>query len=411
MGSVLISEQRNPYFIRVSSQKAPLWKTAKPILSDLDMELTERCNNNCVHCCINLPADDPVAKWRELSTASIKGILNEAASLGCLTVRFTGGEPLLRDDFEDLYLYTRKLGLKVLLFTNATLLTPSLAELLSHIPPLEKIEVTVYGMKKLSYEAVTRSSGSFEAAWRGINLLLDKKIPFAVKSVLLPANRGDIEEFENWASTIAWMDGPPSYSVFFDLHGRRDEKKNAIIRKLRPTPEEGLAFLARRDKPYLREVKQFCSRFIGPPGDALFSCGAGVAGACVDAYGKSQLCMGLRHPDAVYDLKKGSLKEAMTHFIPYVRELKATHPDYLSRCARCFLKGLCEQCPGKSWTEHGTLDTPVEYLCEIAHAQARYLGLLGEYEMGWEVRDWERRIENLSEEEAGEGRERRALCK
>jgi radical SAM protein with 4Fe4S-binding SPASM domain len=406
-----MAEQGNPYIVRLSSERAPFWKTVKPTLSELDIELTERCNNNCLHCCINLPADDTVAKKRELSTSAIKHILREAASLGCFTVRFTGGEPLLRDDFEDLYLYARKSGLKVLLFTNATLMTPTLAELLSRIPPLEKIEVTVYGMKKPSYEAVTRAPGSFEAAWRGINLLLENEIPFVVKSALLPQNSAEVEEFENWASKIPWMDGPPSYSVFFDLHGRRDEEKNAIIRKLRPTPEEGLAFLARRDKQYLKELKQFCSRFIGPPGDALFSCGAGVAGACVDAYGKSQLCMGLRHPDAVYDLKKGSLKEAMTHFIPYVRELKATHPDYLSRCARCFLKGLCEQCPGKSWTEHGTLDTPVEYLCEIAHAQAQYLGLLGEDEMGWEVRDWERRIDNLSEEEAGKGRERRALCK
>jgi len=37
--------------------------------------------------------------------------------------------------------------------------------------------------------------------------------------------------------------------------------------------------------------------------------------------------------------------------------------------------------------EHGTLDTPVEYFCEIAHAQARYLGWLGGSEYGWEVED------------------------
>jgi radical SAM protein with 4Fe4S-binding SPASM domain len=391
-----MSEQRNPYFTRVSSQKTPLWKTAKPILSDLDMELTERCNNNCVHCCINLPADDPIAKNREISTGAAKAILAEAASLGCLTVRFTGGEPLLRDDFEDLYLYARKLGLKVLLFTNATLLTPPLAELFSRIPPLEKIEVTVYGMKKPSYEGVTRAPGSFDAAWRGINLLLGKKIPFVVKGELLPNNGGDIEEFENWAATIPWMDGPPSYSVFFDLHGRRDERKNATIRQLRPTPEEGVVFLARRGKQYLRELKQFCSKFIGPPGDALFSCGAGLGGACVDAYGNLQLCMGLRHPDTVYELKEGSLTEAINHFFPQIRQMKASHPEYLSRCAQCFLKGLCEQCPGKSWTEHGTLDTPVEYLCEIAHAQARYLGLLGKDEMAWEVRDWRQRQRSAS---------------
>ena len=106
-------EQENTYLVRLSSEKASFWKTAKPMLSDLDIELTERCNNNCVHCCINLPAEDAVAKKRELSTAAIKDILKEAASLGCLTARFTGGEPLLRDDFEELYLYARKTGFKV----------------------------------------------------------------------------------------------------------------------------------------------------------------------------------------------------------------------------------------------------------------------------------------------------------
>ena len=395
-------KQGNPYLFRVSSQNPSFWSTVKPLLSHLDMELTERCNNNCLHCCINLPADDPIAKKRELPTEAIKEILKEAASLGCLTVRFTGGEPLLREDFEELYLYARKLGLKVLLFTNATLITPPLAELFSHIPPLVEIEVTIYGMKRSSYEAITRAPGSFEAASGGINLLLEKKIPFVVKSALLPPNREEVEEFETWASTIPWMDEPPSYSVFFDLHCTRNEKKNELIRSLRPTPEQGVAFLARRYKQYIKEMKQFCSGFIGPPGDGLFSCGAGTGGACVDAYGNLQLCMSLRHPKTVYDLHKGSLKEALNRFFPDVRAMKATQPEYLVRCARCFLKGLCEQCPGKSWAEHGTLDTPVEYLCEIAHAQGRYLGLLEEKEMAWEIKDWRQRIKKFSEEKANE---------
>jgi MoaA/NifB/PqqE/SkfB family radical SAM enzyme len=394
----------NPYIVRLSSQESPLWETTRPVLMELDIELTERCNNNCIHCCINLPANDSTAKKRELSTEAIKGTLHEAASLGCLTVRFTGGEPLLREDFEELYLYARKLGLKVLLFTNATLITPSLAELFTRIPLLEKIEVTVYGMKKLSYEAITRTPGSFDTAWRGINLLLGKKIPFVVKGVLLPANRGDIEEFENWASTIPWMDDPPSYSMFFNLRCRSDEKKNAILRSIRLAPQEGLKFLARRKATYLKEMKRFCSRFMGQAGDKLFSCGAGIGGACVDSYGQLQLCMDLRHPDTVYDLKNGSLKQAINDFFPGVREMKATHPDYLLRCARCFLKGLCEQCPGKSWTEHGTLDTPVEYLCEIAHAQARQLRFLEEGEMAWEIEDWRERIRNFSEERENDHR-------
>ena len=81
-------------------------------LGSLDIELTERCNNNCIHCCINLPANDHAAKAREMTTEQIKSILTQAEKLGCLQVRFTGGEPLLRTDFEGLYLFARRLGLK-----------------------------------------------------------------------------------------------------------------------------------------------------------------------------------------------------------------------------------------------------------------------------------------------------------
>ena len=61
-----------------------------------------------------------------------------------------------------------------------------------------------------------------------------------------------------------------------------------------------------------------------------------------------------------------------------------------------FLKGLCEQCPAKSWMEHGTLDTPVEYLCDVAHAQARYLGLIGDSEKAWEVTNGKERVERFA---------------
>lgn len=394
-------EHQNPYVLRVNSERAPFWETVKPVLGHLDMELTERCNNNCIHCCVNLPAQDAGARRRELSTQDIQSILEEAASLGCLTVRFTGGEPLLREDFEELYLDARKRGLKVLLFTNATLLSTHLADLFSLVPPLEPIEISVYGMKKSSCDAITGNAGSFEAARKGIGLLLERKVPFVVKSAWLNPNKEEVEELETWVSTIPWMDGPPSYSVFFDLHCRRDERRNAGIRKIRPDPQEGLAFLAGRKSRYMKELKDFCGRFIRPPGHGLFSCGAGVGGGCVDAYGFFHLCMDLKHPRTAYDLNKGSLNEALTKFFPEVRHLKAENADYLARCARCFLKGLCEQCPAKSWAEHGTMDTPVEYLCEVAHAEARSAGLLGYGEIAWEVVDWEKRVGQLSANQAG----------
>jgi len=380
-----------PYVTKLPINKASLWENKSLVLGRLDMELTERCNNNCIHCCINLPADDLTAKKKELSSQEIKNILKEAVSLGCMTVRFTGGEPLLREDFEELYVFARRLGLKVMLFTNASLITLHLAELFSQIPPLEKIEVSVYGMKKSSYEAVTRISGSFESSRRGINLLLEHKVPFVVKGAILPGNKEETDEFEKWAAAIPWMDNPPSYSMFFDLRCRREVQKNELIKKLRVSPQDGVRFFTRRKDKYIKEMKEFCFKFMRPAGDRLFSCGSGHGG-CVDAYGKFQSCMMLRHPDTVYDLRKGTLKDALENFFPKTREIKATNSDYLKRCAKCFLKGLCEQCPAKSWMEYCTLDTPVEYFCEIAHAQAKYLGLLKEGEMAWEVKDWRERI-------------------
>jgi MoaA/NifB/PqqE/SkfB family radical SAM enzyme len=154
-------------------------------------------------------------------------IFREAAELGALTIRVTGGEPLLREDFAELYLYARRLGLKVLLFTNARRITPELADLLARVPPLERIEVTVYGMHEETYEAVTRVPGSYAGFRRGVALLLEKKVPFVVKGAILPPNRGELDEFESWAATLPWMERSPPCSMFFDRRAGTRRRKIA----------------------------------------------------------------------------------------------------------------------------------------------------------------------------------------
>jgi radical SAM protein with 4Fe4S-binding SPASM domain len=384
------------YVVRRAFARQPLFEGRRPLLGHLDIELTERCNNACLHCYINRPAHDAQAAQRELAAEAWKEILHQAADLGALSVRFTGGEPLLRPDFAEIYLYARRLGMKVVLFTNARLITPELADLFARVPPLKKIEISVYGMHPESYDAIACAPGAYTQFRRGVDLLLERQIPFCVKSVLLPPNRAEIDEFEAWAAAIPDHERRPSYSVFLDLRTRRDSPaRNRRIAALRFSPEEGVALLARDEEVYRRSTAQFAAQFLGPQGDRLFACGAGEAG-CVDSYGAYQMCMLLRHPDTVYDLRRGTLREALTEVFPRLRETRATDPAYLERCARCFLKGLCEQCPGKSWSEHGTLDTPVEYLCQVAHAQARHLGLLAEGVRAWEVADWRERIATLA---------------
>ena len=379
-----------------SAEWKPQIQPLRPRLGQLEIELTERCNNNCIHCCINLPANDRQAKKRELSTAQLQDLLTQAANLGCLQVRFTGGEPLLRSDFETLYLFARRLGMSVVLFTNARLITPELAALLARIPPRKPVEVTVYGMHAESYDAVTQIPGSFAQFWRGVNLLLEYKVPFIVKQSLLPSNLAEIDEFEAWAGTIPWLTHTPAYAINFELRHRRDDPaKNAALEALRFSPQASLDLRMRHAESFQREQAEFrAKKFMQVPGDSLFNCGAcsGRSG-CVDAYGRLQPCLTLRDPALSIDLtanapspdRLADLGAAVAGFTK-LSELRAENPAYLERCARCFLKGFCEQCPAKAWIEHGALDTPVEYLCQVAHTQARSLGWLKENEFGWDAR-------------------------
>lgn len=88
----MTDEIPSPYVVNVNATSYDLWKNRTPLLGSLDLELTERCNNDCIHCCINLPEED-AAREREIPTGEVKRILTEAATLGALSVRFTGGAP------------------------------------------------------------------------------------------------------------------------------------------------------------------------------------------------------------------------------------------------------------------------------------------------------------------------------
>ncbi|MCI0474718.1 MAG: radical SAM protein, partial [Anaerolineales bacterium] len=147
----------------------PLWDRAarKHIPLSIDLEFTERCNCNCRHCYINLPANDRTAKSQELTFAEIRNIFDQAVELGSLWCLMTGGEPLVREDFAEIYLYAKKKGLLASIFTNATLIDDKFIELIKRYPPRD-LEVSVYGVTRETYERVTRVPGSFEAFSRGV---------------------------------------------------------------------------------------------------------------------------------------------------------------------------------------------------------------------------------------------------
>jgi radical SAM protein with 4Fe4S-binding SPASM domain len=367
----------NAYQDSISFTEFSLWEKTreKRVPFSFELELTARCNNDCRHCTINLPAGDKVAKDKELSLEEIKEIADEAVSLGALWCLITGGEPLLREDFFSIYLYMKKKGLLVSVFTNATLMTVEHVRLFQKYPPRD-IEVTVYGVTQETYERVTRRTGSYAAFVKGLALLLESGVKVRLKAMALRANLHEMPQIARFCREMT----KDYFRLDPFLHLRYDgnNKRNGDIRSERLSPEEIVALEA-ADPERLEALRNSCGRLIAsdasiPDCDHLFQCGAGNDSFSLSCDGLFRLCSCLWQSDCVYDLKRGNLREAWQTFIPQVRERRSKKREFLDKCLSCPIGNLCMWCPARAHLETGGMDTPVDYYCRVAHARTKLFG-------------------------------------
>jgi len=327
------------------------------------LELTFRCNLRCQHCYVS-HGNNGIPGQQELSTSEIKSIIDEVVDAGCLWFLLTGGEPLVRRDFLDIYTYAKLKGLIITLFTNGTLITPRIADYLADWPPF-KVEITLYGFSQETYELVTGIPGSHARCMRGIELLSERRMPLKLKTMLMTLNQHEIHDMQAFADSL----GVPF---------RHDAMLNAgLDGDGRPTsfriPPHEVVQLDLQDQGRAEALRSFIQRTKGyqNPGDNLYVCGAGKTSFHIDPYGQLCLCMMARY--ASYDLRAGSFQDGWERFIPQIRS-QIIEGDYA--CSQCELMPLCGQCPGWSYIEHGETQKPVDYLCQVAHLRYESLEVL-----------------------------------
>lgn len=354
-------------------QQFPLWDKLKDkrVPLSFDLELTARCNNYCRHCYINSPANDPAARARELSLAEISHIADEAVSLGAIWCLITGGEPLLRTDFAEVYLMLKRKGLLVSVFTNATLVNEDHVALFKKYPPRD-IEVTVYGVTQETYERVTRRAGSFAAFRRGLDWLLEGGVEVRFKAMALRSNLHELPAIARFC-----RERTKDYFRFDPLLNLRPDgnpARNEEIRAERLSPAEIVA-IERADEQRFSALEKECDKLIVPEFahsacDHLFYCDAGNGSFSVSYDGLFRLCSSLWDPECVYDLRKGSLADAWQNFVPKVRDMRSNRKTFRETCRACPIINLCLWCPAHAHLETGELDGAVPYFCEVAHARA-----------------------------------------
>ena len=361
------------YVIRKPLEALPLWEkmAGRRAVFSFDLELTARCNLDCRHCYINLPAGDRAAKRMELTAAEVARLGGQAASMGAIWCVLTGGEPLLRRDFEAIYRALKKTGLKVSVYTNATLVRPRHVRLFEALPP-DDLEVTVYGATRETYERVTRTAGSFDAFRRGLDRLLAGGTRVRLKAMALRSNRHELGRIAEFCRGLT--KGTFRFDPLLHLRLDRDPGRNRDIESERLGPRE-IAALERSDAERFGALLSRCGELIAPVPPSpecrhLFRCGAGQAGFAVGADGMFRLCLSLAHPACLYDLRAGSLVDAWERFVPAVRAMTTDRRDYLEKCGTCPVINLCLWCPAHAYLETGELDSPVDAFCRIARARA-----------------------------------------
>lgn len=315
------------------------------------IDLTHRCNLRCVHCYLGSQSDI-CRHGPEMDTKEMLRVIDEITEAGCLYLLITGGEPLIRSDFTDIYRHIKSNGMLATVFTNATLITDSILELFEEFPP-QAVEISLYGASAETYERITGVRGSYERCLNGIRRLLDRKINVKLKTILMTLNRHELFDIENMARGLG-VKFRFDAAIFPCFNGDKTPLG------LRVPPEEAI------EKEFsggdrLRDWRDFFQRYRDlPVPDTLYVCGAGVTSFHIDPYGNLQPC--LMSTGLQYNISGGGFFTGWRDVITRIREKKAGTD---CACNKCESQILCGFCPAFSRLENGSEDVYSEYLCAM----------------------------------------------
>lgn len=330
-------------------------KKRRPLSCQL--EITFKCNVNCNMCyCKDLHEPN------ELNTEEIKDLLDVMAEEGTLWLTLTGGDIFMRRDFNELYLAAKKKGFIITLFTNGVLLDEKRADFLAQYPPY-KIEISLYGATPETYEAVTRTKGSFKRCLEGIALLKERGLNVKLKSPITKTNHHEFWKIKELAEEMSG-----EYFKFDPIINAKLNYSKKVLEERIPVKE--VVKLDLVDPHRRREWTQFAKNFdFAANCDHVFLCGAGKQSFHIDPQGRMDMCAMARHYH--YDLREGgerinkeAFRKAFYEMFPQWYNKKRSRP---SKCSTCPVINFCQRCPGLFYLEQQDDEQPLEYFCQTAY--------------------------------------------
>jgi radical SAM protein with 4Fe4S-binding SPASM domain len=287
--------------------------------------------------------------------------------MGCFWLLYTGGEIFARRDFLEIYTYAKQKGFLVTLFTNGTLINEKIADYLVEWPPFA-IEITLYGRTKETYEALTQIPGSHERCLRGIRLLKERGLPLKLKTVATSINKHEISAMQHFAEEDLGVD----FKFDAQINPRIDCSQSPLAVRLTPEEVVALDFHApERADEYRRLAERDLE---SPPNLAqsktMYACGGGMNSFAVNAYGEIGICV--ISQQETFSVREAGVRQVWEESLLRLRMRKRTR---VTKCIECRIQSLCGMCPANGEMENGDRESPVEFLCNVAHLRAAVIGV------------------------------------
>ena len=170
---------------RLPSHLLQFSRDKKPVVV---WNMTRRCNLKCVHCYAQ--AVDPTAGRDDISTEQAKAMIDDLAAYGAPVMLFSGGEPLVRQDLVELASHATSRGMRAVISTNGTLITPQKARELKQVG-LSYVGISLDGMEQV-HDRFRGVPGAFRKALEGIANCQAEGLKVGLRFTINRRNAGEI---------------------------------------------------------------------------------------------------------------------------------------------------------------------------------------------------------------------------
>lgn len=269
----------------------------------LSLDITPRCNLECVHCYAD--SHPRRALTELLQPADWLNMLREARTLGCRAVQFAGGEPTIHPAFMSLVREAYRLQFDVIeVYTNGTLLNAGALKELSEMGV--SLAVSLYGPDAATHDAVTLRRGSFG---KTVNFIS------TARSLGISVRAGVIETEANEGA------GPATVAFARSLGASADDAdRTRAFGRGRKAQTEGDSYDGLCGGCWRGSLTVHSSGAISPCSMATF-CTVGQSADGLAAALNSRSLIAFREQVSATDKRGGSCKPNKTSCYPYCNKL------------------------------------------------------------------------------------------